>query len=573
MRKKLILPLLIGLALIITGCTIPIIKKEVRMPWEKKPAEVIKQAMANAMNVKSSHYQGTFKIGVEAGSLLSFQNVLPNLNATKVLGVEIDKVLPEVTANANSNTNTNKAVNTAPANVNTGLSLPQKINLTVTASGDTDFTDAKNGKMTANFNISLGFGNISFTVDGESRSVNKIFYLKINNIPNIPFLNQAGSSQLLSTLQGIAGTWLKIDPQEIQKSFLTSSATPLSNQVMLNVNQQEDTYKQFTDLLGKLQPKFKSSLANASIYSYQSLLTSEKINGVECYHYKVALDKEGFKQFIIQFIKIYNTEAKGSTIQGLPTNNSINESDLNKQVDSLFKYFNTNTGEVWIGQKDFMTYKMLWHFVMKNPDDKNGSQVKIDFVSTFSDINTPKSISEPTGAKSIIDVYTELMAKATGKTTAEIQAQQRDSQRLSDISHLKTALLLYADDHTMKYSKTLDELVPDYISSIPKNPTPGGVDYTYEPSQDLKFYQLSFVLEVGTSGYGPGLHIQTQEGIDKGKDTDSDGLTDDQENYFGTDVNKADTDGDGYNDGDEVKNGFNPNGTGNLELNNYKLGE
>ena len=48
-------------------------------------------------------------------------------------------------------------------------------------------------------------------------------------------------------------------------------------------------------------------------------------------------------------------------------------------------------------------------------------------------------------------------------------------------------------------------------------------------------------------------------------DTDHDGLTDYQEvHVYHTDPLKADTDGDGYNDGDEVKNGFNPLGPGKL---------
>jgi len=70
-------------------------------------------------------------------------------------------------------------------------------------------------------------------------------------------------------------------------------------------------------------------------------------------------------------------------------------------------------------------------------------------------------------------------------------------------------------------------------------------------------------------------------------DSDKDGLTDEEERSFGTDINEPDSDGDGlfdkeeikvyktnpldpdtdndgYIDGDEVKSGYNPNGPGNL---------
>lgn len=57
----------------------------------------------------------------------------------------------------------------------------------------------------------------------------------------------------------------------------------------------------------------------------------------------------------------------------------------------------------------------------------------------------------------------------------------------------------------------------------------------------------------------------TDEAVDLSADADGDGLTNDEEDYYQTDPNKADTDGDGYPDGQEVDNGYNPNGSGKLE--------
>ncbi len=47
-------------------------------------------------------------------------------------------------------------------------------------------------------------------------------------------------------------------------------------------------------------------------------------------------------------------------------------------------------------------------------------------------------------------------------------------------------------------------------------------------------------------------------------DSDNDGLFDEQEAEYGTDSNNPDTDGDGYLDGDEIINGYNPKGEGKL---------
>lgn len=50
------------------------------------------------------------------------------------------------------------------------------------------------------------------------------------------------------------------------------------------------------------------------------------------------------------------------------------------------------------------------------------------------------------------------------------------------------------------------------------------------------------------------------------KDTDNDGLSDTLEVTWGTDMRNPDTDGDGFKDGDEVKNGYNPLGAGKFSV-------
>ena len=49
-------------------------------------------------------------------------------------------------------------------------------------------------------------------------------------------------------------------------------------------------------------------------------------------------------------------------------------------------------------------------------------------------------------------------------------------------------------------------------------------------------------------------------------DTDGDGLPDDLEEYYGTDIYNSDSDGDGYTDAEEIQNGYSPNGDGRLEI-------
>lgn len=63
---------------------------------------------------------------------------------------------------------------------------------------------------------------------------------------------------------------------------------------------------------------------------------------------------------------------------------------------------------------------------------------------------------------------------------------------------------------------------------------------------------------------GSAANEQTEPQISS-QDQDGDGLTDEEEEEYGTDPLNPDTDGDGYPDGEEVRAGYNPNGSGTLE--------
>jgi len=62
----------------------------------------------------------------------------------------------------------------------------------------------------------------------------------------------------------------------------------------------------------------------------------------------------------------------------------------------------------------------------------------------------------------------------------------------------------------------------------------------------------------------PAEEIENKSEVNQEKDSDNDGLSDEDEIKYGTDINNPDTDNDGYKDGDEVKDGYNPLGVGKL---------
>ncbi|MDD5083888.1 MAG: hypothetical protein PHT88_03030 [Candidatus Moranbacteria bacterium] len=83
-------------------------------------------------------------------------------------------------------------------------------------------------------------------------------------------------------------------------------------------------------------------------------------------------------------------------------------------------------------------------------------------------------------------------------------------------------------------------------------------------SQKIKIKNLKITLFVFSSLFVLSFAVfsfaDTQSTTDKNifQDTDQDGLSNDEEKLYGTNPNEADTDGDSYTDGTEIKSGYNP---------------
>lgn len=170
--------------------------------------------------------------------------------------------------------------------------------------------------------------------------------------------------------------------------------------------------------------------------------------------------------------------------------------------------------------------------------------------------------------------------------TPQDSATTRDLQRIKDINSLQTALRLYFRDFG-SYPQVLAGIPSQYLVEEPVDPV-SNQRYAYQPTNDSTSYIITFTVEEGsiynntrlTSGQyqvGPnGLITEDQpEVIDDtpvGTDTpppteqpdlsstdgDQDGLTAAEEDSFGTNPNSADTDGDGFNDAEEILNLYSP---------------
>ena len=120
-------------------------------------------------------------------------------------------------------------------------------------------------------------------------------------------------------------------------------------------------------------------------------------------------------------------------------------------------------------------------------------------------------------------------------------------------------------DFTVEYKDLCESIIYSSMAFETKN-----IEFCDNVKMDV--YKKNCVLSVenipkDTDGDGLSDENETSLGIDPFKeDTDGDGLSDlDEMSKYFTDPKNNDTDGDGYSDGEEVRNGYNPKGDGRLK--------
>ena len=175
---------------------------------------------------------------------------------------------------------------------------------------------------------------------------------------------------------------------------------------------------------------------------------------------------------------------------------------------------------------------------------------------------------------------------------------RRDQQRLTDVFDVRSALNMYFDQQGV-YPSALSTLLRDYLNIVPENPALDGEAYAYSTNDDKSDFIFTFALESGgTLGnlvLEPGKYQLSSSGVIPaetegvsvppdanlpdlpktpladvppaiGQDADGDLLTDVEENLYQTDSALRDTDGDGYEDLNEILSLYDPTKGGGARL-------
>ncbi len=324
----------------------------------------------------------------------------------------------------------------------------------VDLSGAGDFINLNDPKFKFALNVFAGNLNGGKPIGFDTVALKSGFFFKVNNVGEI-----AGFD-----LSSLSDQWI---------SFVQPAGAPAAQ-----------------DLSSDEIQSLKKAMRKAKIIRIEAELAPEDVQGVPARHFKFAFDKDGLKNLMADLGKEpYGKKLNGKKLQ-----------DFEKSIEAK----PMPTGEIWIGQKDSMPYKLVMDLTEKTP---------ASLTLAFSRFNQPVQVDAPAQSRPFQDV---LMMVMTGGLKAKPGAVAKKGGKPA----AAVAAAPNKKDPAVQQAKT----VPSPVVAALDNDGSEYIKGTGSPSVD----------------------------------TDGDGLDDEMESMIGSNPRKQDTDGDGVKDGTEVKRGEDP---------------
>jgi len=237
-------------------------------------------------------------------------------------------------------------------------------------SGSFDMRNTNDPKGRLAFNIKTDALPLAELVLGaEFRVIDKIIYLQISEAPNLGIID----------LSAIKNQWMKIDIEAAKKQI---GSDKVQEEIAKAQSKQ--------DLTPEQTAKLKTAFEQAKIFEITEKLAGEKIEGVNTYHYKYIINKDEFKKFFINANQIVNGKA-------------LTEQELTA-FDESFQTMESPGGEIWIGKKDFLPYRITLNSVIKETD-KSKTSGKVNYTVSFKNFNQPVQIEVPASVKTPEEVF------------------------------------------------------------------------------------------------------------------------------------------------------------------------
>jgi hypothetical protein len=289
-------------------------------------------------------------------------------------------------------------------------------NFLINFTGSSDIQNLNSPKGSFSFNIktdALSQGESIFGL--EARIIGKVIYVKLNNVPDLglPFFD----------LKAIKNQWIKIDPEALKKQFGLEKIEAQLKEVQ---KKQELSPEQIE--------KLKTVIQQAKIFKITKRLADEKIEGIKTYHYKFTIDKEELKKLLNNISQI---------VQGRP----FTEKEL-AEFDKNFGVVELQEGEIWVGKKDLLPYKISLTSLIKETEGEKISG-KASLTLLFKNFNKPVQVDIPILAKPLEEIFEGPFGGFQNLTTSSLPlpVNQQDFSKDTDKDGLPDQLeAIYGTD-------------------------------------------------------------------------------------------------------------------------------
>lgn len=340
------------------------------------------------------------------------------------------------------------------------------------------------------FSLALSSDILSKELDSlalELIALSDNIYLKLDKIPTI------GIFDLNSVL---GGKWWNIPLDDIKENIGAETI---------------DEVELISELSEQQEKDLKDLFVNNSVFEFNSNLGDQEVDGFDCYHYSLIINKEELKNNFKASLDILEISQKKEGYDKEYIEEQLLE--FNKTIDGM-KFSEL---ELWITKDEYLPKKLSFSIDVASSD--NIESLKIDFNFLFNSFNQVLDINTPEPSFGINELIAEFFP---GLEVTKGESGMSESYEL--INDLDIEASLEGDF----------ELSANFNSSFED-------EYLTEMDEGIS--------EINTHNL----------------DSDGDGLSDyDEINIYGSDPFNADTDGDGYSDYEEIMAGYNPLGEGRL---------
>ncbi|GEM_PF-1200837 len=297
----------------------------------------------------------------------------------------------------------------------------EKLELTIKTEGKIDKINPENPKIEERFDLLFQSDfeetplGIKFAFSGESKVIDNVFYIKFTKLPSIPGLEIIGV-----IFPSIRDQWIKIDKEsliEYMKKVFPEKWTPETERMIKESFERQKTFEK------EAGERLEEILRNKKLFIVKKELPDEKIEGVKVYHYVISLNHEEIIRTIPEILKVVE-ETVLKEYGASPTIEM--DEEFEKKMRAIFDKIGEIEGELWIGKKDYLLYRVKGKKVFdlsKLTENKEKGYFTIKIEIENSRFNQPVEISLPAEFKTIEEALDPLFQgiKKRGQAAADLQ--------------------------------------------------------------------------------------------------------------------------------------------------------